>query len=226
MNYFLNENLVKMGKECIHKSSGLIITRTFYDYQCLLYQDIVESVRYVNSDLKKTNSFPYRRYTIKISGLSGKYKIITRKFCNKDGTFYTEWKKMGSPKYITEEEKEYLDARIRPALEVEFVEIFNEFEKNINLDVFEMAFIEIKKLYFNMQKVLIISLFISLFIECSQVTLSMIIPNFARTFDTMDLICNSISGLIGYRLYLLYSNVIVDNVEVVDSMEYRNHIYN
>ena len=54
---------------------------------------------------------------------------------------------MGSPKYITEEEKEYLDARIRPALEVEFVEIFNEFEKNINLDVFEMAFIEIKKLY-------------------------------------------------------------------------------
>lgn len=147
MNYFLNENLVKMGKECIHKSSGLIITRTFYDYQCLLYQDIVESVRYVNSDLKKTNSFPYRRYTIKISGLSGKYKIITRKFCNKDGTFYTEWKKMGSPKYITEEEKEYLDARIRPALEVEFVEIFNEFEKNINLDVFEMAFIEIKKLY-------------------------------------------------------------------------------
>ena len=84
----------------------------------------------------------------------------------------------------------------------------------------------LKKLYFNMQKVLIISLFISLFIECSQVTLSMIIPNFARTFDTMDLICNSISGLIGYRLYLLYSNVIVDNVEVVDSMEYRNHIYN
>ena len=84
----------------------------------------------------------------------------------------------------------------------------------------------LKKLHFNMKKVLIISLFISLFIECSQVTLSMIIPNFARTFDTMDLICNSISGLIGYRLYLLYSNVIVDNVEVVDSMEYRNHIYN
>lgn len=84
----------------------------------------------------------------------------------------------------------------------------------------------LKKLHFNMKKVLIISLFISLFIECSQVTLSMIIPNFARTFDTMDLLCNSISGLIGYRLYLLYSNVIVDNVEVVDSMEYRNHIYN
>ena len=84
----------------------------------------------------------------------------------------------------------------------------------------------LKKLHFNMKKVLIISLFISLFIECSQVILSMIIPNFARTFDTMDLICNSISGLIGYRLYLLYSNVIVDNVEVVDSMEYRNHIYN
>ena len=84
----------------------------------------------------------------------------------------------------------------------------------------------LKKLNFNMKKILLISLSISLFIECSQITLSMIIPNFARTFDTMDLLCNSISGLIGYRLYLLYSNVIVDNVEMVDSMEYKSHIDN
>ena len=69
-----------------------------------------------------------------------------------------------------------------------------------------------------MKKVLLISLFISLFIECSQITLSIIIPNYARTFDTMDLLCNSISGLIGYRLYLLYRNVVVDYIELVDSI--------
>lgn len=77
----------------------------------------------------------------------------------------------------------------------------------------------LKKLNFNMKKILLISLSISLFIECSQVTLSMIIPNYARTFDTMDLLCNSIGGLLGYRLYLIYSKVIVDNVESVDSMD-------
>ena len=66
---------------------------------------------------------------------------------------------------------------------------------------------------------LLISLFISLFIECSQVTLSMLIPNYARTFDTMDLLCNSISGLIGYRLYLFYKTVVVDDMELVDSIK-------
>ena len=54
---------------------------------------------------------------------------------------------------------------------------------------------------------------ISLFIECSQVTLSIIIPNYARTFDTMDLLCNSISGLIGYGLYHIYNKIIVDSIE-------------
>ena len=63
----------------------------------------------------------------------------------------------------------------------------------------------LKKLNFNMKKILLISLSISLFIECSQVT--------------MDLLCNSISGIIGYILYISYSKVIVDNIESEDSMD-------
>lgn len=46
----------------------------------------------------------------------------------------------------------------------------------------------------------------------------MIIPNYARIFDTMDLLCNSISGLIGYRLYLFYKRIVVDDIELVDSI--------
>lgn len=76
----------------------------------------------------------------------------------------------------------------------------------------------LKQIHFNMKRVLLISLLVSLFIECSQVTLSVIIPNYARTFDTMDLLCNSISGLIGYGLYLLYRKVVLDDIELVDSM--------
>lgn len=67
-----------------------------------------------------------------------------------------------------------------------------------------------KDLNFNIKNVLIISLTISLFIECSQVTISMGIPNYSRTFGTIDLICNSISGVIGYKLYKLYKKIIID----------------
>ena len=45
-------------------------------------------------------------------------------------------------------------------------------------------------------------------------TLSIIIPNYARTFDTMDLLCNSISGLIGYMLYKFYNRIIVNSIEI------------
>lgn len=58
--------------------------------------------------------------------------------------------------------------------------------------------------------ILIISLAISLFIECRQVAISMVIPNYSRTFDTIDLICNSISGVIVYKLYTLYKKIIID----------------
>lgn len=68
----------------------------------------------------------------------------------------------------------------------------------------------LKKLNFNINNILLISLAISLFIECSQGTISMIIPNYVRTFDTIDLICNSISGVIGYKLYKLYKKIIID----------------
>ncbi|MCI9303197.1 VanZ family protein [Clostridium sp.] len=77
----------------------------------------------------------------------------------------------------------------------------------------------LNKIHFNVKRVLIISFFISLFIECSQVTLSVIIPNYSRTFDTMDLLCNSISGLIGYGLYLFYKRIVSENIELEDSSD-------
>ena len=62
------------------------------------------------------------------------------------------------------------------------------------------------------------SFFLYLYFKAGIIFLSVIIPNYARTFDTMDLLCNSISGLIGYRLYLFYKTVVVDDIELVDSI--------
>lgn len=67
----------------------------------------------------------------------------------------------------------------------------------------------------NLKHVIIIAFLISLFIECSQVTLSCIIPNLSRAFDTMDLICNTISGVWGYCFYNAYEKDIIENVKEV-----------
>ena len=82
-----------------------------------------------------------------------------------------------------------------------------------------------KKLNFNIKNILLISLAISLFIECSQVTISTIMPNYARTFDTIDLIFNGISGVIGYKLYKLYKKVIIDIDSEVNLFQVKSHSF-
>lgn len=55
---------------------------------------------------------------------------------------------------------------------------------------------------FNTLKRVFISMFlISLFIESTQVVLSLIVPNICRFFEINDLILNSIGGVVGWKLY-------------------------
>lgn len=62
-----------------------------------------------------------------------------------------------------------------------------------------------KDIFYKKGNIIILTIFISLFIECSQVTLSVIIPSFGRVFDINDLICNTIGGVIGYKFYKIIS---------------------
>lgn len=55
---------------------------------------------------------------------------------------------------------------------------------------------------FNTLKRVFISIFlISLFIESTQVVLSLIVPNICRFFEINDLILNSIGGVFGWKVY-------------------------
>lgn len=55
---------------------------------------------------------------------------------------------------------------------------------------------------FNTLKRVFVSMFlISLFIESTQVVLSLIVPNISRFFEINDLILNSIGGVVGWKLY-------------------------
>ena len=44
--------------------------------------------------------------------------------------------------------------------------------------------------------------FMSLFIESSQVILSLVFPNTKRFFEVNDLMCNTLSGVWGYYIYI------------------------
>lgn len=63
------------------------------------------------------------------------------------------------------------------------------------------------KVIFKKREIICMSFEISLFIECSQVILSLLFPNLSRAFDTIDLLCNTISGLLGYYLYKIYISI-------------------
>lgn len=67
-----------------------------------------------------------------------------------------------------------------------------------------------------LKDIIIIAFSISLFIESTQVILSYIIPNLSRAFDIMDLICNTISGIIGYYLYEIYTNIKINRTQLLD----------
>ncbi|HFD2045019.1 TPA: VanZ family protein [Clostridium perfringens] len=49
--------------------------------------------------------------------------------------------------------------------------------------------------------------FMSLFIESSQVILSLVFPNTKRFFEVNDLICNTLSGVWGYYIYIKITNL-------------------
>ena len=67
-----------------------------------------------------------------------------------------------------------------------------------------------------LKDIIIIAFSISLFIKSTQVILSYIIPNLSRAFDVMDLICNTISGIVGYYLYKIYINIKVKKNKLPD----------
>lgn len=64
----------------------------------------------------------------------GNIKLLQENFAIKT-ELYTEWKN-GISEIYYRRRKGIFRCKNKAALEVEFVEIFNEFEKNINLDVF------------------------------------------------------------------------------------------
>lgn len=148
-SYYVSEIIENMGHRCIFLRDGLIATYIGGNkYDFLIYQDLSICKDFVMASKKMTNRvFLNKKHKIKIKGLKGKYKIVTKILHATTNTFYYEWEKMGAPAHIGKEDKEYIQMKAIPERHVEIVDIYNVFERTIELDLFEIAHIEITKIY-------------------------------------------------------------------------------
>lgn len=64
----------------------------------------------------------------------------------------------------------------------------------------------LSNIFNSLKRVFIAMFLISLFIESTQVVLSLIVPNIYRFFEINDLILNSIGGVLGWKLYIIFTN--------------------
>lgn len=146
--YYLSEILSSMGRKCIYSGDGLIATYIDENkYNFLIYQDLEMCKDYVVAkDKIKKEIFLNKKHKINIKGLNGKYRIVTKILHSRENTFLYEWKKMGAPEHIGKDDKEYLQMKTIPERHVEIVQIYGDFEKSIELDIFEIAHIEINKI--------------------------------------------------------------------------------
>lgn len=69
-----------------------------------------------------------------------------------------------------------------------------------------------KELFFSKKRIAITIFFISLFIESTQVVLSLVFPNVVRFFEINDIILNTIGGLLGYYLYKIYKKILLIDI--------------
>lgn len=64
---------------------------------------------------------------------------------------------------------------------------------------------------YSWQDIMIISFLISLFIECTQIILSIIFPNVCRYFEVNDLFLNTFGGVIGYLLAKYFKDILFED---------------
>lgn len=145
LNYYVRSYLESFSGLCVYNEPGLIVTKNKDDFVCMLYQDMASCIKYIMSG-NEDQEFPVKNFRVRILGMVGRYKVITKTIKSSKGSFYNEFKKLGAQKFLTVEENDYLKKKVIPEMHVENVSLFGVFDKTFTLDLFEIMYIEIKKI--------------------------------------------------------------------------------
>ncbi|MFL0197164.1 helix-turn-helix domain-containing protein [Clostridium sp. WILCCON 0269] len=107
--YFL---MNKLGDTLVAKDKGYIVTKSYREYQILLYsyhEDIDNLNFFENfSKFKGSKNITEKKFSLNIVGISSSVRVITYDINEKIGSSYNYWVDMGKPKRLSKEEKEIL----------------------------------------------------------------------------------------------------------------------
>lgn len=148
--------LSKLGNQVLKQRDNYIVTRTNENIQILIY-----NYEYFNSLFFNKNFYPLtleelysiyekksvKEIQIKITGLSGKYKITRLQLNKNSGSVFDEWLHMGAPENMTDEELTYLNGISIPKLSIKYLDINNLYDDSLCLPTLGIDLIILEKLF-------------------------------------------------------------------------------
>lgn len=123
----------------------MIVTKKGEGYQVLLYQNMEESINYLKSEKERFDRYTTKN-VIRFDGIYGKYLVRVQKLKSKERTFMHEWKKIGSPSFLSDFECEYLKSQTLPELFIKEIETNGIYDFEIELGLFEIVFLQLEKI--------------------------------------------------------------------------------
>ena len=153
-SYFAYYLLNKLGNEILAKEDEYIVTRKDDDIQILAYNYAYFDDLFLNGDNsalsyeKRDKIFEEKainRFEINIKDISGYYKVTRYKLNKENGSAFDDWKDLGSPENMTEEEIDYLKSITKPKMTVEYVELDGNYKKKIHTKVHGIDLITLEK---------------------------------------------------------------------------------
>ncbi|WP_338036923.1 GH39 family glycosyl hydrolase [Metabacillus litoralis] len=150
--YFLS----KLGDELVFKKEDTIVTKRGEDYQILIFNYSHPNKLYSSFDfsqLSLINRYTVfendskKSYNLNLDGIQGEYTLKKQYVNRKQGSSFDAWVDIGAPSSIDQDTMRFLKGRAEPGIQIQKINIHNEFSLQTVLHPHEIQLIEFKKRY-------------------------------------------------------------------------------
>lgn len=150
--YFLS----RLGDELVFKKEDTIVTKRGEDYQILIFNYSHPNKLYSSFDfsqLSLINRYTVfendtkKSYNLNLDGIQGEYTFKKQYVNRKQGSSFDAWVDIGAPSSIDEDTMRFLKGRAEPGIQIQKINIHNEFSLQTVLHPHEIQLIELKKRY-------------------------------------------------------------------------------
>lgn len=145
-DFYVLQFVFGLEKNFLRLEDGIIATTNGVDYKLILFQDMDENIQYIFDKELCLKEYPGKEIKLILNGLKGRYKLKISTLRTEKGTMYYESSKLGELEDFDLSDIEYLKNKVIPKMETEKINVNGVFEKEFNLDLFEIKCIEIIKL--------------------------------------------------------------------------------